>query len=393
MKNKYLLLFGLICFLIIGSCNKAKHDDILTFDYQDETKLSDIISDIEYIRLETNDFCQIGSIQQLLKYNNHYYILDAHSSKSIFMFDEDGNYIKHIERIGQGPGEYIMPYFMAICESNSTLIIIDFIQFKMLVFDANTFEFIEENMMETESLNFCFLNNKNDIAWYNMIDITHKNETYPFHLITTKSDGSFINKMIPIDFNSGYILNPFSPFFQTDTSVLFSHPYHGIVYKISSDKAEEVFKLNFKKHLFPSTNYLKGIKKQNDFLQRIRQSDYINFFNTFESEQHYCFVFYASNTYFMALHSKVSNKNIYYPVSIVENNAMNCVIKDNNGLLYYNTPITCIDNSYYSIIQPFHIIENRKKYSDNLHPQLQQIMNMINDDDNPIILKYKLCFN
>ena len=364
----------------------------LSFEYQKEIHLSEIVSDIEYIRLETNDSCLIGSIKQLLKFNNRYYILDASVGKKIYMFDEHGNYMKQIDRVGRGPGEYAIPYAIAINQSENQLIVSDVMQGKMLAFDVETFDFIEESFPDIEAQYFCFLNKENDIAWYNTRNIIHKNKAYPYHIITTKSDGTFINEMINIGFDTGYILRPTSPFFQTDSSTLFSHPYQGWVYRIFADKAEALLKIDMQNHPFPTNDDLVRLANNNTFIQLIRKSDFINYFETFESDELYCFTFFATNTYFMALHSKVSKKSIYFPVHVVENNRIKNLIQDNIGILYFDTPVFCVDNSYYSLIQPAQIIENKENYSGNIHPQLQGIIDNIKIEDNPVILKYKLHF-
>ncbi len=53
--------------------------------------------------------CQIGFVKQILSYKDRYYILDTPLGKTIYMFDSEGKYLKKIDKIGQGPGEYVMP--------------------------------------------------------------------------------------------------------------------------------------------------------------------------------------------------------------------------------------------------------------------------------------------
>jgi hypothetical protein len=351
---------------------------------------SGFIPDIEYIRLETNESCMLGSIKQMLFYNNKYYLLDAPLGKAIYVFDDKGKYINKIGRTGQGPGEYAMPYYMAINRINNTLHVYDAMQNKMLVFDANSLDFINEYMPPIEFQYFCFLDGNSDLAWYNVSNIVYDNEAIPYHIITTNSDNSLLEKMIPIEFSTGYILRPKSPFFETHSSILFSHPYKGIVYQLLPDKSKVLLNIHFQKHEFPPVEYLEDIERKGNFVPEMRQSGYINYFETFETDNAYCFNFYAGDTYFMAVHNKASGKSIYFPVSIVKNNSLESVIIDDIGILVFNSPFYCCENDCYSLIQPYSILEKKENHSGDLHPQLQRIIGDVEEDNNLIIMKYKL---
>ncbi len=262
---------------------------------------------------------------------------------------------------------------------------------KILEYDVETLEFLNEYKPNIEGLDFCFFNDNNDIAWYNTTDIVYNSQPLPFHIITTNKNYSILKKAIPVEFPTGYILNPKSTFFQAESHTLFSHPYNGVVYQLSSDGINELLTLRFQQHKFPTTNYLNEIDHKGNFILEIRNSDYINFFETFESENHYCFNLYASNTYFMGIHDKNNKQNIYFPVNrVIENNSFENAITDDIGVLVFNNPLLCYKNSYYSLISPFSILEKKEIYDGILNERIQEIINDINENDNPILLKYKL---
>jgi len=66
--------------------------------------LSDIVKDVEYVKLETQDNILIGDIKQL-KRTEQYIFIYSRRQNHIMMFDKSGKFIRRIGRVGQGPGE------------------------------------------------------------------------------------------------------------------------------------------------------------------------------------------------------------------------------------------------------------------------------------------------
>lgn len=67
-------------------------------------KLSNTFSNIEFITLETNDDCLLGEIDVIKKRNGKYYIQSGRNA--LHVFDEKGNFIQKVGKLGEGPGEY-----------------------------------------------------------------------------------------------------------------------------------------------------------------------------------------------------------------------------------------------------------------------------------------------
>jgi hypothetical protein len=57
----------------------------------------------------TNEDCMIGMIHELQVFDGCIYILDRAITKSLFVFDMEGRFIKKIGCFGNGPGEFIQP--------------------------------------------------------------------------------------------------------------------------------------------------------------------------------------------------------------------------------------------------------------------------------------------
>jgi len=75
--------------------------------------LSDIVEDVEYVKLETTDDCLVaGSVRGFIT-NDDIYTLNKYSDEKLLRFDrKTGKFISQIGSIGQGPKEMIDPGFV-----------------------------------------------------------------------------------------------------------------------------------------------------------------------------------------------------------------------------------------------------------------------------------------
>ena len=75
--------------------------------------LSDIVEDVEYVKLETTDDCLMaGSVRGFIT-NDDIYTLNKYSDEKLLRFDrKTGKFISQIGSIGQGPKEMIDPGFV-----------------------------------------------------------------------------------------------------------------------------------------------------------------------------------------------------------------------------------------------------------------------------------------
>ncbi|MCH7414913.1 6-bladed beta-propeller [Belliella sp. R4-6] len=64
------------------------------------------LDEIELIRLEDNPFSQIVILEEVIHSEQGFFINDKTATNTIFLYDESGKYQHHINRKGEGPGEY-----------------------------------------------------------------------------------------------------------------------------------------------------------------------------------------------------------------------------------------------------------------------------------------------
>ncbi|MCK9305839.1 MAG: 6-bladed beta-propeller, partial [Bacteroidales bacterium] len=135
MKNhKSNLLINLIlinlCFSLLFSCSgdsSSGKENII--DVENALKnfcvgnLGDYASNIDYIRLETNDSSVLGNITDIFLEKGLLFIADDKDVCRIF--DSNGKYIRSINRIGRGPEEYLSIRDMYVSSKTGNIMIMD----------------------------------------------------------------------------------------------------------------------------------------------------------------------------------------------------------------------------------------------------------------------------
>lgn len=161
--NKLFFTISILCICLI-SCdqtnNKQIESNIIKFDNVGNSEFE--IKDIEYIPLETKEYCLLGDINKIIYKNDKFYILDRDQNKGVYIFDKDGRFRSSINKLGEGPGEYIEIMDMDIDNENNVYIAdnakMDIIKYKQA--DPDNYETIHigEHFME-----FCYLDKQSFI--------------------------------------------------------------------------------------------------------------------------------------------------------------------------------------------------------------------------------------
>lgn len=142
MKQLFLILLSFICL----SCGDGRHKGsqvAYSIDLDSALQVLPEMSDVECIPLETNDASLIADIDKVLYRNTTFYVFDK-VGKKILLFDRQGNFLKSIHKIGQGPGEYTEPCDMDI-DDEGNIYLSDWATQSIIVYkngDENDYEVI-----------------------------------------------------------------------------------------------------------------------------------------------------------------------------------------------------------------------------------------------------------
>lgn len=107
MKHRFIsLLIGSILLFVLGCTNTLTKQDTIIDSSQPhlikQCKLSDIISQVQFIPLETNDSVLVGNISKIKQRNGNFYIL---ADGLLLKFSPDGKFERNMVGIGGGPLE------------------------------------------------------------------------------------------------------------------------------------------------------------------------------------------------------------------------------------------------------------------------------------------------
>jgi len=104
-KDLYILL---MVFSFFG-CGKTPEVNykvtINPINATEEINISEIADEIIYIKLETNDNCNIGGVHSVFIKSKYIYIVD-YIQHIIFIFNKEGQFIAKLDKRGKGPEEY-----------------------------------------------------------------------------------------------------------------------------------------------------------------------------------------------------------------------------------------------------------------------------------------------
>ena len=138
--KKMILFLGIALFVLCGCKEKAPvtvgEGSIVVDITQPEKnlKMSDLFSDIKYVKLETTSESLIQYINRVLDLDGNLLVVDR-DNQSLLLFGKDGRFIKKIAGQGKGPGEYLRMYDAAVDKEGRRLFVLDAYAQSVLIYD------------------------------------------------------------------------------------------------------------------------------------------------------------------------------------------------------------------------------------------------------------------
>lgn len=369
---------SLIATLLVISCNSGnKSIDFLQVDVKLEDNtihLSDIFSSVEIVPLQTTDLSLITDGAQL-KFSDQFIFIE--SNKSIKLFDYEGNFVKNIDRKGNGAGEYLGISDFYVDDNSKKIEVLDKRQKKILQYNHNG-DYLSEIPLNFWAVKFTRDTNK-DLFVYSGNE-RDNNNAYKFNIFDNEGNGY---RFYGIDEKKSkflHILN-LEHFYKSGDEMLFFEPFNDTIYNFKENKLKPKYVISYNgKNVPPSFYEDNNFSNVFEFFQEFKKYGYINStYNAFETQTKLYFQCFKQSEKYLISYDKKTSKSFSY------NKIVDDLFSKGKELPFQESDITFFaeNSTVMFMVHPSWIIENK---INELYPNL----NNLKEDDNSLLFIGKL---
>lgn len=281
----------LIAFMIVQAACSSKPSSIVNAHFHNDSTLIELdvtktyprkeyclqdIADVEYVKLETRtDVIVTGG---LCAVTDKEIVFNEYTSGDILFFNKDGEFVRKINRKGEGPDEYLKLNDTPCYDSNSKeLFVTDFFKKKILVYDVEgnyKRELRYPDIMLEEGIaknpKFCYLKNYNSDELLTVFKTFRTLSEIDKYIIISKKTGE-IKRIIEIPDKEYATLNTERHSKEgeifwlrsTHINILPVIP-HSLGFNITNTSSDTIYRLNKEYQLCPLLVRTPGVKKMEE---------------------------------------------------------------------------------------------------------------------------------
>lgn len=338
---------------------------------------------IKYVKLELSDSSIITEITKIEVYDSLLYVLDAKAS-SLFVFDMNGKYHFKIHSIGQGPQEYTQLDFFSIDRDLKQIVLTDLMGYFVMRYDLKgnyisrqKIPFWAEGVIPIQNKGVVLYANYRDNSKYlkkeyNIIYLDSLNQIqYTYFQYNSSLIGR--TKFITPSGGISYTYNDQSYFF---------NPFNDTVYQLAPAGLVVKYIFNLGERRFDQTHFSKN---KDELSSYVNKGEYYNIMGVLETDDWVGFS--------LACFSKVESWHGFYSKKSGE------II---NAEFYYNRNQNFIPdnlatfNSWFIAELPIDYLLHSKDQNKTEPPEgmakkeLKSLLQTLTEDDNPVLMMYKL---
>lgn len=269
----------------------------------------DIISEISYISIETNDSVLIGCYQNVIIYKDYIYIFDGLSAKAVFIFNIQGKYIKKIGDYGGAPNEFYMLSGMSIDKENNNLILFDNRKRKFFYYT------LSGDYIRNEEINLRFLGKYGFLSSGEVVSSTSQNDMNihldkfnDYRLIYQDTLGNISKVAFKYNDNEKLYI-AWSNIFYMDDELIYYPQFTNSIYTIREDKVELRYIFDLSKFDYIDNNKILTLKSDKEFDEYVSGKCYLEPYVR-ENRTHVSFSIKNKNERYYYLYDKESLKHI-----------------------------------------------------------------------------------
>jgi len=388
--NRIINILILVFIFTISSCSQAQikikgKPKIIEVAVNENIQYSllDILKPEEFIPLETNENVVIAGIAKLKISGNNFYIQDD-QTKTLFVFNQIGQFIRKIGKHGRGPTEYLSLTDFDIMQDDSKIAILDNYGKQILIYDKDGkyIDRIKHNLW-INSVS-CLPNNKYIVTCTN-----NPNIDFYCNMFIINQKGDVIENLFPYpeELNAlNFGLNNY--FLKFNNELCFHFPFNDTLYSISGKDITRKYAFDFGSNKISKKYLLNNFTgSMMTFIEKISKTNKILLFNTFIETDEYLYfdyfqrgkigqhVFYSKKTGNIKQYNQV-NLHGFFKVFDILATQQDYLI----GLIYPAYKDMYLKN-----------LKNLKdKYDQDDYDSLEKICRQMKVSDNPILIRFKV---
>ncbi|MDD4569688.1 MAG: 6-bladed beta-propeller [Tepidanaerobacteraceae bacterium] len=371
---KYIII--VLVLITLNSCNSSTSNmniiERIDFGGIQKIKSSRIVSELKFIKLETNSESRFGNIDQIKFHEGNIYILDTYLTKSVFVFTKNGVFLRKLSKIGKGPGEYLSPSCFDFDDKKNLLLLYDRQQNKLMRYSISDLSYVDHINLPLETPTSFTYNEKENLYYY----------YYPLrkansHVIIANEKGEKIKNVIKPE-PSGKILHGCQCNFYKNNNEVCIFPYFSNkIFSLTKDTIHIKYELQFGPNKMPETELFIKNSNSGDIMKEMMEGTEprIRMLIPYESASMLIVKYYMKKEVFIGIWDKINNQSL---------NIKSSEVIDDLGIGgKFPLPIGIFDNKY---VGQINVYETNKDKINN--QKLKEIIHNAVDEDNPILVLY-----
>lgn len=343
-----------------------------------ELKLKDVFEITDITPLETDTIKSIlASTNDIIYIENRYFVLDTKLSV-LKVFDQKGNFLYNIGKLGAGPGEYSRIFSVAYTQNTNEVIFYCLNDMKMIWYGLGG-NYIKQERIPFFTYYFTQLPGDN-YAFYCNYNTSEYNQNH--NLLITDPNFKILHRYFP--YKRDFAVSTAGFLKKTCTGILYSDAYSNRVYKIDDKQITPTYDFDLGKDSVTqdvSTKFEVLVKHLmgRTYLKRISADDQSMMSFTYIEKQYVLQGFFDKRKQQLYTKTNFSENDLFHLLGI-------------GGI--QGNPLQC--GEYLVLIEPdifFSRTEANPNFMPSLkkdYPQVYEKFKNFRETDNPIVLRMKL---
>lgn len=247
MKNIALLLSVVIVFLSCKGTQPIEHvysGNALPVNIgsASEIDITQVIDTVAYIKLESSEDCYLGTITDVISFDDKLIIADKMITKSVYLFENNGKLIRAIGKVGQGPGEYSDVSHVMLSTNGQNIIIMDILKNQFIYYSLNG-DYLKSEPLQYRAGNIGYIN-ENALAYYNLSGVFSGSNDMENTLLVSNKNGSLLYSTFPRLNNKEFNVITNANCLRMFGNTLYLNPnLSDIIYQVTSTQCNAVYNI------------------------------------------------------------------------------------------------------------------------------------------------------